>query len=66
VRADDQSGRHAVDPVFEMHIEFETPDVMRELRSGQRMDVRVSLPSRPLAAQWWRALRQMVQRRFQI
>lgn len=37
-----------------------------ELRSGQRVAVRMSLPQKPLAAQWWRMLRQMLQQRFQM
>ena len=33
---------------------------------GQRMVVRFELSPKPLAVQWWRALRQLLQQRFQI
>ncbi len=35
-----------------------------KLMTGQRVVVRLSLPAKPLGAQWWRALLQLVQRRF--
>lgn len=35
------------------------------LFSGQRVVARFELPKRPLAAQWWQRLRQMIQSRFE-
>jgi putative peptide zinc metalloprotease protein len=37
-----------------------------ELKSGQRIVVRFEMPARPLAAQWWLELRQMLQQRFKM
>lgn len=37
-----------------------------ELFSGQRVTVRVDLPEKPLAAQWWRSLMQLIQQKFQV
>jgi putative peptide zinc metalloprotease protein len=36
------------------------------LLTGQRVTIRVDMPPRPLIAQWYRAILQLVQRRFQI
>lgn len=60
----DQQGRRTVEPYFEVRIRPRNPSV--PLLAGQRVVVRFELPSRPLALQWWREVRQLVQRRFQI
>ena len=36
------------------------------LFSGQRVIVRFETPAKPLMAQWWRSLLQLLQRRFNI
>jgi putative peptide zinc metalloprotease protein len=69
VAIDDTSGTATVEPFFEVHIRPDDigPDhPAPALWSGQRVEVRFQMPSRPLVVQWWRALRQLVQRRFQI
>ena len=67
VALDDESGTSTVEPFFEIQIELtESGHGQVELWSGQRVVVRFEMPARPLLAQWWRALRQLIQRRFQI
>ena len=69
VEMDDPSGKKAVEPFFEVRIvpEVETDEaVMWSLLSGQRVVARFEMESKPLAEQWWRALRQLIMRRFQI
>jgi putative peptide zinc metalloprotease protein len=67
VEPDEQRGDVAAEPVFEIRLR---PDANGSSRSkllpGQRVVVRFELASRPLAAQWWQSLRQLLQRRFQI
>jgi putative peptide zinc metalloprotease protein len=67
VDPDEQRGDVAAEPVFEIRLR---PDANGSSRSkllpGQRVVVRFELASRPLAAQWWQSLRQLLQRRFQI
>lgn len=60
----------AAEPFFEIDIK---PDAVAAnathlpgLLPGQRVEVRFQLTSKPLAWQWWRALRQMFQQRFQF
>ncbi len=36
------------------------------LKSGQRVMVRFEAPAKPLAVQWWRSLKQLLQRRFKM
>ncbi len=64
VDPEDEEGRRAVDPHFEVRIRPD--DAEAPLYAGQRVVVRFELPARPLVVQWWRAARQMLQRRFQI
>ena len=69
----DPRGQKATERFFEIRI---VPDPVDQpgsewhgrcpLLSGQRIVVRVEMPSRPLARQWYRALLQLVQQRFQI
>jgi putative peptide zinc metalloprotease protein len=62
---DDSRGLKAAERVFEIHI---VPDADCQVRllSGQRVVVRFQMPSKPLAAQGWRWLLQLIQRRFHI
>ena len=61
--AGDRKGTKAAEPFFEVHI-LPGPDAPARIRSGQRVVVRLSLASKPLAAQWWRSLLQLLQSRF--
>lgn len=63
---DDPEGTRTAEQFFEVHIDRLEDDEGRvpPLFSGQRVMVRFKLPSRPLAAQWWHQIRQLVQRRF--
>ncbi|MHC4563536.1 MAG: PqqD family peptide modification chaperone [Planctomycetota bacterium] len=75
---DDPQGMKAAEQFFELLIkpshtvtvtddEGETvKEVDLRLLSGQRVIVRIELPPKPLAFQWWRAIHQMFQRRFRI
>ena len=65
--ANDHEGTKTTESFFEVHVD---PDIdameVKRLFTGQRMVVRFVMPPRPLAVQGWRALRQLLQRRFQI
>ncbi|MFO7900668.1 MAG: hypothetical protein R6V58_16610 [Planctomycetota bacterium] len=61
--ADDPRGRAAAERFFELHV---APDRSAGLRSGQRLVVRIDLPAKPLAVQWWRSILRLFQRRFRI
>jgi len=61
----DPRGITAAEQFFEIRIR-PIPDSSVRLLSGQRVVVRIQMPSKPLAAQWWRSLRQLFQRRFHI
>jgi len=69
----DPRGKKATERFFEIRIVSDPvadPDSAWRgrcpLLSGQRVVVRVEMPSRPLAGQWYRSILQLVQRRFQI
>jgi len=61
----DSRGIRTAEKFFEIRIR-PTPDRSVRLLSGQRVVARFQLPSKPLAAQWWRSVRQLFQRRFHI
>ncbi len=62
-----EGGDVAAEPVFELRLEPLLPDgEPSPLRGGQRVIVRMDFPPEPLALQWWRSIRQLVQQRFQI
>ena len=61
----DPSGVRTAEKFFEIRIR-PTLDSPVRLLSGQRVVARFQLPSKPLAAQWWRSVRQLFQRRFRI
>jgi len=61
----DPEGRRTIESVFEVHIDPDkTNQYYHYLRSGQTIIVRFEMPEKPLAAQWWRAIRQMIQQRY--
>jgi len=62
---EDPSGVRTAEKFFEIRIR-PTPDKTVRLLSGQRVVARFQLPSKPLAAQWYRTARQLLQRRFRI
>jgi putative peptide zinc metalloprotease protein len=67
VAADDESGMTSAEPFFEVRIDVdEATGRAGALCSGQRVVVRFEMPARPLAVQWIRSLRQLLQRRFEI
>ena len=67
VEMGDETGTRTVEPFFEVQIELADASIEQiRLFSGQRVVVRFAMPARPLLSQWWRSLRQLVQRRFQI
>ncbi len=37
-----------------------------ELKSGQRLIIRFDMPDKPLAVQWWLAIKQLLQQRFKM
>jgi hypothetical protein len=61
----DPSGVRTAEKFFEIRIRPTQSETVR-LLSGQRVVARFQLPSKPLAAQWWRSVRQLFQRRFHI
>lgn len=65
VSREDEQGRRTVEPFFEVRVRLreEDPLALRHLRSGV---ARFKLHSRPLATQWWRSFRQLLQERYQI
>lgn len=61
----DPRDSRAAEMFFEIRIR-PNPDSSVHLLTGQRVVARIRMPSKPLAAQWWRSLRQLFQRRFRI
>jgi len=61
----DPRGVTAAEKFFEIRIRPQQDSSVR-LLSGQRVVARIRMPSKPLAAQWWRSFRQLFQRRFHI
>ena len=69
--SDDRDGIRTVSPFFEIRISPDKDGKIaieggREIKllAGQRVMVRLSMSSKPLARQWWRLILQLVQRRF--
>jgi len=60
---DQRGGMKAAEGYFLIYVR---PDRTERLLEQQRVVVRFDLPKAPLAAQWWRLLRQLFQRRFRI
>ena len=63
--AQDLRGIRSAEKFFEVRIGPD-PDSDVRLLTGQRVVARIRLPSKPIAARWWRSLRQLFQRRFHI
>jgi putative peptide zinc metalloprotease protein len=63
--AQDPHGIRAAEMFFEVRIR-PNPDSSIRLLTGQRVIARIQTTSKPLVVQWWRSLRQLFQRRFQI
>jgi len=61
----DSRGLKAAEKFFEIRIR-PSPERAVHLLTGQRVVTRIRMPSKPLAVQWWRSLRQLFQRRFHI
>lgn len=70
VDTSDQHGTKAAENIFIVTIKpknlEENPGVVEKLLSGQRVVARFTMPEKPLGTQWYRAVRQLVQKRFQI
>jgi putative peptide zinc metalloprotease protein len=62
---EDPKGVQAAERLFEIRIAPD-PDAGVQLLGGQRVVVRFTLPSQPLVAQWYHALRQVIMKRFKI
>ena len=68
VAADDKQGMKASEHLFEIQVEPAPPDVDHPVRllAGQRVVIQFSNERKPLLAQWWRSLLQLIQRRFKV
>ncbi|MFP4354237.1 MAG: hypothetical protein ACLFUJ_03860 [Phycisphaerae bacterium] len=62
---DDQQGQRAAEHFFDAVVALDA-EAAGPVRIGQRVIVRVELPEKPLARQWWRRIRQLIQRRFRF
>jgi putative peptide zinc metalloprotease protein len=65
VQSGDQAGTRAVESFFELRATLDPSSPVRLLH-GRTGELRCALPPRPLLSQWFRDLRQLLQRRFQI
>jgi putative peptide zinc metalloprotease protein len=65
VASNDATGRRAAETFFELRAHLQTPDA-RYLRHGRSGNIRVELQREPLLSQWYRKLRQLLQKRYQI
>jgi hypothetical protein len=63
-RQDDRSGTRSAESFFELRAALDESAGVR-LWHGRSGKLRCALPHKPLLAQWWRDLRQLVQRRLQ-
>jgi putative peptide zinc metalloprotease protein len=61
----DPSGAHAAEPFFELRASLE-PATGVHLLHGRSGWIRVAVAREPLLAQWWRKLRQLLQKKYQI
>ena len=65
----DQHGNKAAEEFCEVQIDSihnaDPKGSAPYLLSGQRVMVRMDLPAKPLAEQWWRSLMQLIQQKFQ-
>jgi putative peptide zinc metalloprotease protein len=65
VRNDDKSGTKSAESFFELRATMD-PLTSAQLFHGRSGKLRCELPRRPLLSQWYRTLRQLLQRRFQV
>jgi putative peptide zinc metalloprotease protein len=65
VKADDRSGTQSAERVFEIRI-LPDPSACVRLLTGQRVVVQFSSSPKPYLSQLWRAVLQLLQRRFHI
>lgn len=63
--SNDHRGLQTTQQFFEIRVQPESQDTF-DLLTGQRVVVRCNLTPKPLAMQWYRSLRQLFQRRFNI
>lgn len=66
VDPESQNGAQAAEPIFELRIKPDESTDAASLYPYQRVVVRFTTGWQPLGQQWWRALRQMLQRRFGV
>lgn len=59
----DRGGVETTEPFFEVKVKLAASDALHHLRAGT---ARFTLPPTPLAVQGWRALRQLLQERYQL
>ncbi len=64
VRAD-ASGPKTSENIFEVRIKL-NPEELQAIKAGQRIVARMRLAPKPLLSQWYRAARQLFQKRFYI
>lgn len=60
---DEASGRETAEPFFEVRVQLPADASLLHLRAGE---ARFTLPWEPLARQGWRALRQLLQEKYQL
>lgn len=65
VNVDDNAGNKAVEPFFEVRGQVE-PDRDVTLMDGRSGEIRFALPAQPLLPRWFRHMRQLLQKRYQI
>ncbi|MHC4695896.1 MAG: PqqD family peptide modification chaperone [Planctomycetota bacterium] len=63
IATDDPTGTKAAEAFFEIRID---PNSVQRLLAGQRVVVRFALAPKPVGAQWWRSIAQLIQRRFRV
>ena len=61
----DPSGAHAAEPFFELRASVE-PSAGVKLLHGRSGKIRIEMRPEPLLPQWWRKLRQLLQKKYQI
>jgi putative peptide zinc metalloprotease protein len=64
-RGNADAGTQTTEPVFEIRAPLRNDPAVKLLH-GQRVVVRMTLEPAPLAAQWWRTLRQTFQRTYKL
>jgi hypothetical protein len=62
--SDDPNGMKAAERLFKIDLVCDSPQL--RLLGKQRVMLRIELPPRPLAAQWWHSIQQVFQRRFHV